>query len=125
MNALHRVCMPLRVFPGTLDVSSMTDAQLEHAATAPSRLPKFLRRELEVAGEDLLDYTLLRPLATRTLRARLPTKLQSESEATTPGEFQSFVLLTGGRYLLSRKSEGFLQLWDLGIPGELGDTQRE
>jgi hypothetical protein len=66
-----------------------------------------------------------RPLATRTLRARLPTKLQSESEATTPGEFQSFVLLTGGRYLLSRTSEGFLQLWDLGIPGELGDTQRE
>jgi hypothetical protein len=114
MDALRRVCAQLRVYPGTFDVVAMTTAQLEHAATAPSRIPAFLERELGI-DSDTSEYPLLHPLDTRKLRAKLPRGFRSEEK--DPGNFESFVLLTGGRYLISRTDRGFLQLWDLSIAG--------
>jgi hypothetical protein len=72
----------------------MSVDQLEHAATCPERFAAFLRR-------GLLEYALKDPYQ-RVLSYRRDS------------EFETYILVPGGRFLLTALTDGDIELWDLG-----------
>ncbi|KAL1665584.1 hypothetical protein GGF50DRAFT_52419, partial [Schizophyllum commune] len=107
-TAVRRMCTRNGIFRATHDLDAMSLLELEHAATAPSRFIRLMRKYDLVA--DTTDERLS-PMAKQLLHLRLPGKpgaVPAHSDS-----FQDIHLVPGGRFLFTL-SQDYFHIWDLG-----------
>ncbi|KAJ7185709.1 hypothetical protein C8R46DRAFT_982472 [Mycena filopes] len=104
MNALRRVCAAHEVSILTYPMERMSLADLEHAATSPTRFVAQISRD---RPSD--DGVLVPAFSTRLLQPRLPKSVPGPL-----GTLSLMRLVPGGRYLITASNVGRLSLWDLG-----------
>jgi hypothetical protein len=91
----------------------MSLAQLQHAATSPSRFSALLRRHSETSNVPI------QPISRRVLA---PRPLATVSHLSFGGEDDSFThlcLVPGGRWLITHTETNLVQLWDLGFGADM------
>jgi hypothetical protein len=93
INLLRRECIHRGIFLPTFPLERMGVAQLEHAASSPSRFKIFLRNADGLAS----------PASIRRI----------DNQGDT--DFKHVCLVPGGRFLLTRNALQVVQLWDLGF----------
>jgi hypothetical protein len=97
----------------------MSISELEHAATSPARFRTLLRSQLNCLLPAMEPY--VKRILTPPSRGRLPKaalELGIPANAFTV-PFSDIILVTGGRFLITRNELSLVQIWDLGFSASM------
>ncbi|RDB27801.1 hypothetical protein Hypma_002159 [Hypsizygus marmoreus] len=103
LTALRQVCETHGIFKATFPLTDMSNRALEHAALSPSRFIAYMCKESP------------QPFVTRILQSR---SFSDPTGTWKEGNFVDLMLVPGGRFLITKSTQGVIHLWDLGFASD-------